>query len=90
MQLLVSIQSKQQLALIQLNQTEDYSFLNASISRLNDANSPIVPRIPESNARLPAYVNNQLVWGSPPMTVRIAHHVASPVGHNPNMSGASR
>jgi hypothetical protein len=68
-QAIVTIRSRQQ-ALVQLNQTQDYSYEDTPLSQLPNANTTVFkPHIPQENWGMPAYVAGQLVWGSPPIAV---------------------
>lgn len=69
-QAIVTIRSRQQ-ALVQLNQTMDYSYMDTPLSRLQNASDTVFrPHIPQENWGMPAYVAGSLVWGSPPKAVR--------------------
>jgi len=56
----------------QFNETMDYSYEITPLSQLHNANtSNFKPHIPQPNWGMPAYVAGRLVWGSPPIAVRI-------------------
>ena len=61
----------QKAALVQLNQTLDYSYETTLLTKLQNDNTSVVrPYIPQENWGMPAYVAGLLVWGSPPIAVR--------------------
>jgi hypothetical protein len=66
-----------------INQQQDYSFLNttalgpanasSSSSRNSNASSPVIIRhAVQANPQMPAFIDNKLAWGSPPTSRQVS------------------